>query len=179
MVNTHCHADHLTSTGAIKERIPGVKSAIGKASGATADVLLEEGGDQLKFGDRYLTVRSTPGHTNGCITLVLDDESMCFTGDTLLIRGCGRTDFQDGDSGTLYNSVHSKIFTLPESCAVYPAHDYKGRTVSSVGEEKRLNPRLSKPKEEFVEIMANLKLAMPKRLVEAVPWNICCGIDVL
>lgn len=175
-MNTHCHADHLTATGVLKERVPGVKSAISVGSAAKADVLLEPGTDKVKFGDRYLTVRSTPGHTDGCVTYVLDDESMCFTGDALLIRGCGRTDFQGGSSGTLYESVHSQIFSLPDSCAVYPAHDYKGRTVSCVGEEKRLNPRLSKPKEEFVEIMANLKLSMPKKLNEAVPFNMVCGI---
>jgi sulfur dioxygenase len=108
---------------------------------------------------------------------VLDDNSMVFTGDTLLIRGCGRTDFQAGNPEGLYDMVQSKLFTLPDSCAVFPAHDYKGRTQSSIGEEKQFNLRLTKTKEEFVEIMANLNLSYPKQIDRALPLNMKGGYD--
>lgn len=108
---------------------------------------------------------------------MLDDESMVFTGDTLMIRGCGRTDFQAGHPELLYANVHGKLFTLPDSCAVFPAHDYKGRTQSSIGEEKQFNPRLTKSKEEFVDIMANLNLPYPKQIDKALPFNLRCGYD--
>ncbi|KAF0046020.1 hypothetical protein F2P81_002549 [Scophthalmus maximus] len=162
-VNTHCHADHITGTGLMKKRLVGLKSAICKFSGASADVLLSEG-DKIAFGKHYLTVRETPGHTDGCMTLVLEDQSMAFTGDTLLIRGCGRTDFQQGSPEMLYKSVHQKIFTLPDQCLVYPAHDYLGQTVSTVGEERQFNPRLTKSLEEFVNIMNNLNLRKPAKI---------------
>ncbi|XP_046884498.1 persulfide dioxygenase ETHE1, mitochondrial-like isoform X1 [Hypomesus transpacificus] len=174
-VNTHCHADHITGTGQLKKRVFGLKSAISKHSGATADILLSEG-DKISFGKHYLTVRETPGHTDGCVTIVSGDQSMAFTGDTLLIRGCGRTDFQQGCSKTLYESVHQKIFTLPEQCLIYPAHDYKGQTVSTVGEEKRFNPRLTKTLKEFIHIMNNLDLPKPAKIDIAVPANLMCGL---
>jgi glyoxylase-like metal-dependent hydrolase (beta-lactamase superfamily II) len=108
---------------------------------------------------------------------VTGDHLMAFTGDALFIRGCGRTDFQEGDARTLFASVHDKLFTLPDDCAIYPGHDYKGRTKSTVGEEKRLNPRLGggKTVEDFVGIMNALELAPPKRLEESVPANQNCG----
>ncbi|KAK2909919.1 hypothetical protein Q8A73_007634 [Channa argus] len=162
-VNTHCHADHITSTGLMKKRLPELKSAISKFSGASADIFLTEG-DKITFGNQYLTVRETQGHTDGCITLVSGDHSMAFTGDALLIRGCGRTDFQQGCAKKLYESIHQKIFTLPEECLIYPAHDYLGRTVSTVGEERKFNPRLTKNLEEFVNIMNNLNLPKPKKM---------------
>ncbi|XVE72347.1 hypothetical protein DITRI_Ditri11bG0032000 [Diplodiscus trichospermus] len=145
-MNTHVHADHVTGTGLIKTKVPGVKSVISKASNSKADILVEAG-ENIYFGDMFLEVRATPGHTLGCVTYVTGDgpnqpqPRMAFTGDALLIRGCGRTDFQlDADS--LYSL--SQIFTLPEDTLVYPAHDYKGFTVSTVGEEKLYNPRLTK-----------------------------------
>ncbi|RVE63044.1 hypothetical protein OJAV_G00162950 [Oryzias javanicus] len=174
-VNTHCHADHITSTGLMKQRILGLKSAISKLSGASADIQLAEG-DKIHFGKHYLVVKETPGHTDGCSTLVLDDDLMAFTGDTLLIRGCGRTDFQQGSSSRLYDSIHQKIFTLPEGCLIYPAHDYLGQTVSTVGEERKLNPRLTKSKEEFIKIMENLNLPKPKKIDISVPANLVCGL---
>ncbi|KAM6967820.1 persulfide dioxygenase ETHE1, mitochondrial [Aplochiton taeniatus] len=174
-VNTHCHADHITGTGLLKQRVFGLKSAISRHSGAAADVQLSDG-DKLTFGKHYLVVRETPGHTDGCVTYVTGDQSMAFTGDTLLIRGCGRTDFQQGSSETLYQSVHEKIFTLPEQCLIYPAHDYKGQTVSTVGEEKKFNPRLTKSLEEFVDIMKNLNLKKPAKIDIAVPANLVCGL---
>lgn len=174
-VNTHCHADHITGTGLLKQRLVVLKSAISKHSGATADVLLSDG-DQITFGKYYLTVRETPGHTDGCVTLVTGDQSMAFTGDTLLIRGCGRTDFQQGCPKRLYQSVHQNIFTLPAHCLIYPAHDYRGQTVSTVGEERKFNPRLTKSLQEFVEIMNNLNLPKPAKIDIAVPANLVCGL---
>uniref|UniRef100_A0A3B3TVW8 Persulfide dioxygenase ETHE1, mitochondrial n=1 Tax=Poecilia latipinna TaxID=48699 RepID=A0A3B3TVW8_9TELE len=175
-VNTHCHADHITSSGLMKKRIAGLKSAISKFSGASADILLSEG-DKIRFGKHYLTVRETPGHTDGCTTFVSADESMAFTGDALLIRGCGRTDFQQGSPERLYKSIHEVIFQLPEDCLLYPAHDYKGQTVTTVGEERKHNPRLTKKLEEFVKIMDNLNLPKPKKIDIAVPANLLCGLQ--
>ncbi|XP_028282272.1 persulfide dioxygenase ETHE1, mitochondrial [Parambassis ranga] len=174
-VNTHCHADHITSTGLMKKRLVGLKSAISKFSGASADIHLDEG-DKITFGRHCLTVRNTPGHTDGCTTLVMSDQSMAFTGDALLIRGCGRTDFQQGSPQRLYDSIYQKIFTLPDHCLVYPAHDYLGRTVSTVGEERKFNPRLTKSKEEFVKIMNNLNLPKPSKIDISVPANLVCGV---
>ncbi|XP_030638045.1 persulfide dioxygenase ETHE1, mitochondrial [Chanos chanos] len=174
-VNTHCHADHITGTGLLKKKVFGLKSAISKHSGAAADVMLSEG-DRVTFGKHHLTVRETPGHTDGCVTYVTDDQSMAFTGDALLIRGCGRTDFQQGCAKRLYESVHKKIFTLPGNCLVYPAHDYKGQMVSTVDEEKKFNPRLTKSVEEFVDIMKNLNLPKPAKIDIAVPANLVCGL---
>ncbi|XP_004551111.2 persulfide dioxygenase ETHE1, mitochondrial-like [Maylandia zebra] len=175
-VNTHCHADHITSTGPMKKRVPGLKSAISKLSGASADIQLTEG-DKIPFGRHCLIVRETPGHTDGCITLVTGDQTMAFTGDALLIRGCGRTDFQQGCAKRLYKSVHEKIFTLPDECLLYPAHDYLGRMASSVGEERKFNPRLTKTMEEFADIMNNLNLPNPKKMATAVPANLVCGLQ--
>ncbi|XP_074836743.1 persulfide dioxygenase ETHE1, mitochondrial-like isoform X4 [Carettochelys insculpta] len=124
-----------------------------------------------------LEARATPGHTDGCLTYVLNDQSMAFTGDALLIRGCGRTDFQQGSPETLYRSVHEKIFTLPGDCLVYPAHDYTGQTASTVEEERTLNPRLTQSLEAFVQLMNNLNLSQPEQIVFAVPANLRCGIQ--
>ncbi|XP_067318387.1 persulfide dioxygenase ETHE1, mitochondrial-like [Anolis sagrei] len=175
-VNTHCHADHITGTGLLKDLLPGCRSVIAKDSGASADILIQEG-HLLKFGAFALEARATPGHTNGCLTYVLNDKGMAFTGDALLIRGCGRTDFQQGCPNTLYRSVHEKIFTLPGDCLIYPAHDYTGQTVSTVEEERTLNPRLTLPQEAFVELMNNLNLPKPKQIDFAVPANLKCGIQ--
>lgn len=181
-MNTHVHADHITGTGLIKSKFPGAKSVISRASGSKADVLIEPG-DRISFGDLFLEVRATPGHTSGCVTYVTGDEPdqphprMAFTGDTLLIRGCGRTDFQGGSSKQLYESVHSQIFTLPKDTLIYPAHDYKGFSVSTVGEEMAYNPRLTKDLEEFKKIMENLNLPYPKMMDKAVPANLVCGLQ--
>ncbi|XP_071907293.1 persulfide dioxygenase ETHE1 homolog, mitochondrial-like isoform X1 [Coffea arabica] len=181
-INTHVHADHVTSTGLIKSKVPGVKSIISKASNAQADLLIEPG-DKVYFGDLFLEVRATPGHTLGCVTYVTGDgpdqpqPRMAFTGDALLIRGCGRTDFQGGSSETLYKSVHTQIFTLPKDTLVYPAHDYKGFTVSTVGEEMKYNPRLTKDEAGFKGIMENLNLPYPKMMDVAVPANVLCGLQ--
>ncbi|KAL6144203.1 hypothetical protein ACLB2K_054898 [Fragaria x ananassa] len=183
-MNTHVHADHVTGTGLIKSKLDGVKSVISRASKSKADHLIEAG-DKIYFGDLFLEVRATPGHTLGCVTYVTGDgpnqpqPRMAFTGDAVLIRGCGRTDFQGGSSDQLYESVHSQIFTLPKDTLIYPAHDYKGFTVSTVGEEMLYNPRLTKDKEGFEDIMKNLKLAYPKMIDVAVPANMVCGLQDL
>mmetsp|Transcript_11421 Transcript_11421/g.27101 ORF Transcript_11421/g.27101 Transcript_11421/m.27101 type:complete len:426 (+) Transcript_11421:102-1379(+) len=175
-INTHCHADHITGTGEIKKRLPSVKSGIAEASGAKADIHYRPG-DVVTVGSISLEVRPTPGHTDGCVSYYTKSGGgMVFTGDAVLIRGCGRTDFQQGSPETLYASVHEQIFTLPDSTKLYPAHDYKGRTSSTVGEEKRLNPRLSKPLEEFVSIMNNLNLPKPAKIDASLPANLQCGI---
>lgn len=178
LLNTHIHADHITGTGQLKKLFPWSKTAISLASGAIADVLIKEG-DRICFGSHSLNVLETPGHTKGCVTFVSSAQSCVFTGDTLLIRGCGRTDFQEGDSSTLYESIWKKIFTLPDNFKVYPAHDYNGQTESSILEEKMLNPRLSRPKEEFLNIMENLDLDHPKLIALAVPLNKKCGVGEL
>ncbi|MEO7850672.1 MAG: rhodanese-like domain-containing protein, partial [Rubrivivax sp.] len=146
-------------------------------SGASgADRLLRHG-ERVGFGARHLQVRATPGHTAGCLSYVLDDESRVFTGDCLMIRGCGRTDFQQGDAAALYRSVHAQLFSLPGSCAVYPAHDYNGLAVSSVEEERRCNPRLGGEVGEgdFTGFMNHLGLPHPKKMEIAVPANLHCG----
>ena len=159
VLNTHVHADHITGSGNLKKIFPECKSAIAEVSQAASDVKLRDF-SSIFIGNRHVYCLSTPGHTDGCMSFVLDDKSMVFTGDTLLIRGCGRTDFQQGNSTTLYNSVHSKLFSLPKSTVVYPAHDYKGISCSSIQEESVHNPRLTKSLPEFIEIMQNLKLGM-------------------
>jgi sulfur dioxygenase len=175
-LETHVHADHVTGAWLLRQRL-GSRIGISAASGAEgADVYLRPG-DRVDFGSRHLAVRATPGHTAGCVTYVLDDRSMAFTGDALLIRGCGRTDFQSGDADTLYRSVHQQIFTLPDACALYPAHDYRGLTATSVGEERRFNPRLGGALSagDFAGYMRNLRLAHPKKMDAAVPANLRCG----
>ncbi len=174
-VETHVHADHVTAAGRLREAL-GARVAVGERSGVrNADLLLRDG-DWLAFGAHRLEARATPGHTGGCMTFVTD--GMAFTGDALLIRGCGRTDFQEGDAGTLYRSVRTRILSLPESTALYPAHDYRGRTQTSVEEELRFNPRLGTSKSEaaFVALMGELRLAYPKNMDEAVPANLFAGL---
>ncbi len=176
VLETHVHADHVTSSSLLRKRL-GARTVVSAEGGAACCDRPVRDGDVLRFGDRSVVVRTTPGHTNGCVSYVLDDESMVFTGDTLMIRGCGRTDFQEGSAEKLWASVHSKIFSLPERCAVYPGHDYKGRTSSTVGEERRHNPRLGGGRtiQEFIAIMDGLGLAYPQRIDVAVPANLRCG----
>lgn len=175
VLDTHVHADHITSSGEIRKKT-GAKIGVGKSYDLScADILLSDG-DVLRFGKFQVLALHTPGHTSGCLTYKV--ENMLFTGDTLLIRGCGRTDFQDGSSENLFKSVHQKIFNHPDETIIYPAHDYKGFTRSSVHEEKMYNPRLKlgTSEAEFIQIMSNLNLAEPKKIKEAVPANFLCGI---
>lgn len=178
LVSTHVHADHITGNALIKGQLgERAKSVISKYYGdAKADLQVGEE-DELKFGRFKLNFLHTPGHTSGCLCIVDHEHRRVFTGDTLLVRGCGRTDFQGGSSESLYDSVHQKLFKLPPDYTVYPAHDYNGRTATSIGEEIKFNPRLSKSKAEFVTIMSNLNLAYPKLLDVAVPRNLNCGFE--
>ena len=175
-LETHVHADHVTGAWLLKQRL-GSSITVSKASGADgADRYLGDG-DRISFGMRSLGARATPGHTRGCMTFVLDGEEMAFTGDCLLIRGCGRTDFQECDPGQMYRSVRDKIFSLPDECPLYPAHDYRGLTATSVAEERAFNPRLGDGLSEtdFSLTMKNLRLAHPKQIDVAVPANMKCG----
>jgi len=176
-LDTHVHADHVTAIGTLAERT-GAKTVLSERAGVgCADVYVKEG-DRIAFGRCELEVRETPGHTAGCVTYVTGDRSMAFTGDALLIRGSGRTDFQQGSAPALYRSVHEKIFSLPDACLLYPGHDYKGRTVTSVAEERKHNPRLGggRTEREFVAFMSELQLAYPKKIDVALPANLYCGV---
>jgi sulfur dioxygenase len=175
-IETHVHADNVTAAWLLKRRL-GAKIAVSRAGGAAGADRTLGADDAVAFGRHGLRVRPTPGHTNGCLTYVLDDESAAFTGDCLLIRGSGRTDFQGGDAAAMYRSVQEQIFTLPDTCRLYPAHDYRGLTVTSVAAERRFNPRLGGEVGlgDFTGHMANLRLAHPKKIDEAVPANLHCG----
>ena len=173
-LETHVHADHVTAGDELRRRL-GSRTVVHRDGGADCANVLVEHGDKIMIGELSLEVRETPGHTNGCVAYVTDDR--VFTGDTLLIGGCGRTDFQQGSAERLYESVHRELFSLPDDTLVYPTHDYKGRTVSTIKEERAMNARLGggRSKEEFVQIMANLNLAYPKQIDVAVPANQRCG----
>ena len=174
-LETHVHADHITSSGQIRDKF-GSKVVLHENSGAKcADMLLKDG-DELTLGDIVIKAIHTPGHTNADLSFSVED--YVFTGDALLVRDCGRTDFQAGSSSTLYNSINEKIFSLDEKTTIYPGHDYYGFTASTVKEEKQFNNRLGngKTEDEFVEIMANLDLALPKKIKESVPGNTNCGL---
>jgi glyoxylase-like metal-dependent hydrolase (beta-lactamase superfamily II)/rhodanese-related sulfurtransferase len=173
-VDTHCHADHVTGAW-LMQQATGCRIGVSRRYQppiAGADLLLDHG-DRIAFGGRSLEARATPGHTDGCLTLVLDDHSMAFTGDALLIRGAGRCDFQQGSARALYRSITQQIFPLPGNCLLFPAHDYAGRTMSSVAEEKAFNPRIGGAADErdFVAFMENLNLPHPKQIDVALPAN--------
>lgn len=174
ILETHIHADHITGSNEIKKRT-GAKSVVSRKAGVCcADLEIEEN-HEIKFGRYTLKVLETPGHTDESLSFLC--EKMIFSGDSLMIRATGRTDFQNGSSEVLYESIHKKIFTAPDDTKIYPAHDYNGILYSTVLSEKEFNPRIGtkKTKEEFVEIMKNLKLADPKKIHEAVPANLACG----
>lgn len=177
-IDTHCHADHVTGAWLMREAT-GCRIGISRRYRPpveNADLLLDQG-DHVAFGDRWLEVRATPGHTDGCMTLVLDNGSAAFTGDALLIRGAGRCDFQHGSASVLYRSIVQQIFALSDACLIFPAHDYNGRTMSTVGEEKAHNPRIGMGADErdFVGFMENLNLPHPKQIDVAVPANLRSG----
>lgn len=175
VLDTHIHADHITGAGEIRKRTQAKTAVSASAEVPCVDIPLEDG-QELFLGDHKITAISTPGHTNTCMTYLFDD--MAFTGDSLMIRGCGRTDFQQGSPEKMFQSVREKLFKLPDDTIIYPGHDYRGNTSSTVGQEKQFNARLktSISKEEFAKIMTELKLAQPKKIHEAVPANLSCGI---
>jgi len=175
-LDTHVHADHVTGAWLMQQRT-GSRIGLSAAAGAEGPDWLLGHGDTVPFGSRHLQVRATPGHTDGCVTYVLDDETMAFTGDALLIRGCGRTDFQQGSAERLFRSVHEQILSLPDACLLYPGHDYRGLTVTSVAEERRFNPRFGGDSDlgDFVGYMSHLGLPHPRQMARAVPANLRVG----
>lgn len=174
-LETHVHADHITGAGLLRQKL-GSKSVVHRDAGAMCADLLVTDGVPLQVGDLMFEVRHTPGHTSGCVSYVMTDR--VFTGDALLIGGSGRTDFQQGDAGQLYDSITGKLFTLPPDTLVYPGHDYQGNTVSTIKQEIAKNARLGggKSREEFIAIMQALKLAYPKFIDKALPANQSCGL---
>lgn len=172
VLETHVHADHVTAAGLLRERT-GARTAASKAGAPCVDLPLSHG-DVIRVGSVAITALATPGHTDDGLSYLVDGHVL--TGDTLLVRGCGRADFQNGDPRALYRSIHEVLFALPDDTVVLPGHDYKGFTQTSIGEEKRFNPRLAgKSEGEFVALMNALGLPKPKKLDLAVPANRACG----
>ncbi|MFC5300877.1 MBL fold metallo-hydrolase [Azospira restricta] len=177
-LDTHCHADHVTGAW-LMQQATGCRIGISRRYGEAvqgADLRLDDG-DRVVFGARHLAVRATPGHTDGCLSYVADDRRFALTGDCLLIRSAGRCDFQHGDAHTLFRSISERLFTLPDDCLIFPGHDYAGRTVSSIGEERAHNPRIGGGADErdFVGFMENLNLPHPRQIAVAVPANLRSG----
>ncbi len=173
-LETHVHADHITASGKLREMLT-IQTGVSELCGAsTADIQLNDS-DVLMLGNHKIKVIATPGHTIGSVSFLCNER--LFTGDTLLINGCGRTDFQGGSAANLFDSITKKILTLPDETLIYPGHDYNGRRVSSVSQEKATNLRIAgKTKNEFIELMSNLNLPKPKLIDIAVPANRMCGI---
>lgn len=173
-LETHVHADHITASGKLREMLS-VQTGVSELCGAsTADIQLNDS-DVLMLGNQEIKVIATPGHTLGSVSFLCNER--LFTGDALLINGCGRTDFQGGSAANLFDSITKRILTLPDETLIYPGHDYNGRRVSSVSQEKATNLRIAgKTKDEFVELMNNLNLPKPKLIDIAVPANRMCGI---
>jgi len=178
-LETHVHADHLTGAKLLKAKT-GCKIAYpAMVQSSCIDIGIKEG-EAFKVGNIVLNPLFTPGHTDHHHAYLIDTpiQKLLFTGDALLIEACGRTDFQSGSAEVLYNSIHNKIFSLPDETLVYPGHDYEGRFITSVAQEKVRNPRLGngKSKKEFIEIMDGLNLPYPRKIDFAVPGNEQCGI---
>jgi len=174
-LDTHTHADHITATGRLQQTTNCDIVMGAHARQELINLRLAEN-ESLKVGKIKLTALYTPGHTDDSYSYVLDDR--VFTGDVLLIRATGRTDFQNGDPSASYDSLFNKLLKLPEETLVYPAHDYKGMMVSTIGEEKQFNPRLQvKNQEQYIDIMNNLNLPKPKLIDIAVPANLQCGLN--
>lgn len=173
ILETHVHADHVTGAAQLQTRT-GARTAVGAKAGVACASRLLSDGDQIQFGSETLQVLATPGHTAGCLSFLWGDR--LFTGDALLIGACGRTDFQEGDPGSLYDSITRKLFALPDETLVYPAHDYDGRQVSTIGEQRTTNPRLvDQTRETFIRLMNELQLDPPRKIETALPANRRCG----
>lgn len=174
-LETHIHADHVTGSGILRERL-GCKIGLhANAGNACTDLRLADG-DHICLGGQRLEVIHTPGHTD--TDICYRTAGSLFAGDVLLIRGSGRTDFQSGDAGLSYDSITEKIFTLPDETLIYPAHDYNGFTCSTVAEERHFNPRLGsgRTRDDYIQIMESMKLDKPSQMDEAVPSNLACGL---
>lgn len=173
-LETHVHADHITGAGQLRSAT-GCVNVLPEGSDVDCADRLISHGETLQVGGVVVEAIATPGHTDSHMAYLVTGTHL-LTGDALLIRGCGRTDFQSGDAGTLFDSVTKRIFTLPETTHIYPGHDYRGQTVSSVVEEKNWNPRfLGRSRDEFKQFMDNLNLPYPQKIMEAVPANERCG----
>lgn len=173
-LETHIHADHITGTAQLREKTKCLGVVPEHAHAACADRFLHNG-DILQMGDVIVEAIATPGHTDSHVAYLVNKTHL-LTGDALFIRGCGRTDFQSGDAGTLYDSVMQRLFTLPDETLVYPGHDYRGMTVSTIAEEKQWNPRfVGRDRDNFIQFMASLNLPNPQKIMEAVPANERCG----
>ncbi|MGF1601889.1 MAG: MBL fold metallo-hydrolase [Thermosynechococcaceae cyanobacterium] len=173
-LETHIHADHITGTNQLQQRTGCLGIVPEHAHAICADHYLQDG-ELLTLGEILIKTIATPGHTDSHNAYLVNGDRV-LTGDALLIRGCGRTDFQSGDAGMLYDSVTHKLFTLPLATLVYPGHDYHGQTVSTIAEEQQWNPRFKgRDRNTFIEFMNNLDLANPKKMMEAVPANEQCG----
>ena len=171
-MDTHVHADHITASGSLRKQT-GCQTCLSSHAGVgCADITLNEG-DVIRLGGSEIHVLETPGHTDTCLSYVINQH--VFTGDALLIRGCGRTDFQQGSAERLYHSITEKLFALPDDTLVCPGHDYQGMTVSTIGEEKRFNPRLKLDLAGFIHFMKNLNLPAPHQIHQALPANMACG----
>ena len=178
ILETHIHADHITSSCPLKKRFNSAKIVLSVGNAiACADILLKDG-ERLHFGEYSIQGIQTPGHTNGCMSYVVDDK--VFTGDALLIRSCGRCDFQGGSAAILFDSIQ-KLFTLPDNTCVYPAHDYGGRTRSAIWEEKQFNAMIANgvEKREFIRRVNAMQLDLPKKIHVAVPANQSCGASII
>ncbi len=173
-LETHVHADHITGTDKLRQ-LTGCLGVVPEHSAATCADMRLVNGEKLQVGEVIIEAIATPGHTS-CHMAYLVNGDRVLTGDALFIRGCGRTDFQNGDAGTLYDSVTKRLFTLPNNTLVYPGHDYRGHTVSTIGEEKQWNRRfVGRERQDFIEFMNHLDLPQPKKIMEAVPANELCG----
>lgn len=175
-LETHVHADHITASGLLRERL-GCKVGVHTRVGSDCPDIKLDDDDLIPLGSQQLEVLYTPGHTDTDVCYLGD--GVVFTGDILLIHGSGRTDFQSGDAALSYDSITGRLFTLPEETVVYPAHDYNGFTSSTIGEEKRFNPRLGggRSREAYIEIMQRMELDKPRLIDLAVPGNQACGLD--
>ncbi|WP_066426131.1 MBL fold metallo-hydrolase [Anabaena sp. 4-3] len=173
-LETHIHADHITGSGKLRE-LTGCQTIVPFGADAVCADRKMQHGEVLQIGSVEIKAIATLGHTDSHLTYLVNQTHL-LTGDSLLIRGCGRTDFQSGNAGALYDCITQNLFTLPDSTLVYPGHDYRGQTVSTIGEEKKYNPRfVGRDRSDFITLMGNLNLPNPKKIVEAVPANQRCG----
>lgn len=173
-LETHLHADHITGAGKLRE-LTGCQNIVPFGANAACAERKIQDGEVLQIGSVAIAAIATLGHTDSHMAYLVNNTHL-LTGDSLLIRGCGRTDFQGGDAGALYDCITQNLFTLPDSTLVYPGHDYRGQMVSTIGEEKKFNSRfVGRDRSEFITLMSNLNLPNPQKIMEAIPANQRCG----